>query len=280
MRLGAKTAVETLRRHWFLYVDEGVELAIFMVAACVGTVLLFGVGSIGVREIGSAGVRRGLMGMAMGLTAVGIIHSPMGKRSGAHFNPAVTLTYLRLGKIGVWDAVGYVAGQFAGGIAGVGIAAALLGKALAQPSVEYAVTVPGVGGEWGAFGAEFVMAVVLMGTVLWSTNRKRLAGWTNWMVGGLIWVYVLVFGPVSGFSINPARTLGSAMFAGIWTGWWIYFVAPVAGMLVAAEIYGRAMGWERVICAKLHPAPSFLCPAETGEVGSAGDDAGVQSYMA
>ena len=89
------------------------------VAACVASVLLFGVGSVGVREIASAAVRRLVMGAAMGGTAVMIIHSSMGKRSGAHFNPAITLTYLWLGKIGGWDAVGYVVGQFAGGVAGV-----------------------------------------------------------------------------------------------------------------------------------------------------------------
>ena len=103
------------------------------------------------------------MGAAMGGTAVMIIHSPMGKRSGAHFNPAITLTYLWLGKIGAWDAVGYVVGQFAGGVAGVGLVKLVMGRALAQPSVDYAVTVPGIGGTAGAFGAELFMASLLMG---------------------------------------------------------------------------------------------------------------------
>ena len=122
------TPGEALRRHWFLYVYEGAELAWFMVAACVATVVLFGVGSPVVHWAPSAAVRRLAMGAAMGGTAVAIIHSPMGKRSGAHFNPAITLTYLWLGKIGVWDAVGYVAGQFAGGVAGVGAVALTMGK--------------------------------------------------------------------------------------------------------------------------------------------------------
>ena len=93
-----------LRMHWRLYVYEGAELAWFMVAACVCTVLLFGAAAVGMRAVPSAGLRRVLMGVAMGVTAVMIIHSPMGKRSGAHFNPAITLTYLWLGKIGTWDA--------------------------------------------------------------------------------------------------------------------------------------------------------------------------------
>ncbi len=231
-----------------------------MMAACVASVVLFGVGSVGVRAMPSVALRRALMGVAMGATAVMIIHSPMGRRSGAHFNPAITLTYLRLGKIGVWDALGYGVGQFVGGVAGVGVSAVMLGKLLAQPSVKYAVTVPGVGGTMGAFAAELFMASLLMGVVLWMTNRRRLAGYTSYVVGVLIAGYVFFFAPVSGFSINPARTVGSAVFAGVWTAVWVYFVAPVMGMLGAAEVYVRWFGIESVLCAKLHAAPSVLCP--------------------
>ena len=261
------TAGEALRRHWFLYVYEGAELAWFMVAACVATVMLFGAGSVGVRLIASAAVRRLVMGAAMGGTAVMIIHSPMGKRSGAHFNPAITLTYLWLGKIGVWDAVGYVVGQFVGGVAGVGLVKLVMGRALAQPSVDYAVTVPGIGGTAGAFGAELFMASLLMGTVLWMTNRRRLAGYTGYVMGVLITGYVFFFAPVSGFSINPARTVGSALWANVWTAEWVYFVAPLVGMFGAAAVYVYWFGIESVVCAKLHAAPSVLCPFACGAEG-------------
>jgi aquaporin Z len=259
-----KTGMEAVRAHWRLYVYEGAELAWFMVAACVATVVLFGVASPVLRAVPSAALRRVLMGIAMGVTAVMIIHSPMGKSSGAHFNPAITLTYLRLGKIGGWDALGYVVGQFVGGVAGVGVAALMLGRLLAQPSVEYAVTVPGIGGTAGAFAAELFMATLLMGVVLWTTNEPRLARFTSYVVGVLIANYIFWLAPVSGFSINPARTVGSAVFAGVWTGWWVYFVAPLMGMLGAAEVYVRVWGKERVLCAKLHPAGSELCPFECG----------------
>jgi aquaporin Z len=258
------TAVEALRLHWLLYVYEGAELAWFMIAACVATVVLFGVSSHVVRVVPSAVLRRLLMGVAMGVTAVMIIHSPMGKRSGAHFNPAITLTYLRLGKIAAWDAVGYVLGQFAGGLFGVGVSAVVLGKSLAQPSVNYAVTVPGIGGTAGAFGAELFMATLLMGVVLWSSNQTRWAKFTSYFVGLLIVNYIFWFAPVSGFSINPARTVGSAAFAGVWTAVWVYFVAPLVGMFAAAEVYVRWFGIERVLCAKLHPSPSVLCPFDCG----------------
>jgi aquaporin Z len=258
------TAREALRRHWRLYVYEGAELAWFMVAACVATVVLFGAVSPVLHWVPSAALRRVLMGVAMGMTAVMIIHSPMGKRSGAHFNPAITLTYLRLGKIGVWDAVGYVMGQFVGGVAGVGVSALMLGRLLAQPSVEYAVTVPGIGGTMGAFGAELFMATLLMGVVLWTTNRARFAKYTSYAVGVLIANYIFFFAPVSGFSINPARTVGSAVWAGVWTAEWVYSVAPLMGMFGAALLYVHWFGIESVLCAKLHAAPSVLCPFECG----------------
>ena len=127
---------------WLLYLSEALELALFMISACAFTVLLFG------RQHGHAwyaapAALRLVMGIAMGVTAWLIIHSPFGKLSGAHFNPAITLTYLRLGKIGGRDALFYIVFQFFGGVGGVGISRLLLGARLAAPGVQYAVTVPG-----------------------------------------------------------------------------------------------------------------------------------------
>ena len=201
----------------------------------------------------------------MGATAILIIRSPMGKRSGAHFNPAITLTYFRLGKIDKWDAGFYVVSQFIGGICGVGLSALCLRSSLAVPTVDYAVTVPVVTiprwrGTAAAFCAEYFMAALLMLVVLWFSNRPPLAQYTSYLVGVLIVFYVFVFAPVSGFSINPARTTGSAVFANVWTAVWLYFVAPLLGMMTSAEIYLRVYGKESVLCAKLHPDPNYPCP--------------------
>lgn len=254
----ATTAGAALKQHWYLYLFEGAELAIFMLSACFGDVLLYSTGSPVAAAMPSPALRGLTMGAAMGLTAVLIIHSPMGRRSGAHFNPAITLTYLRLRKIALWDALFYVVGQFAGGIAGVGAAALVLGQRLALPPVLYAITVPGKYGTAAAFAAEFFMAALLMGIVLWTSNRAAYAKLTSYLVGVLITFYVLIFGPVSGFSINPARTAGSACFAHIWTAIWVYFTAPLLGMLLAAQVYVTLYGQEQVRCAKLHHGPSDL----------------------
>lgn len=253
-------AVTALRRHWHLYVFEGLELATFMLSACVFTVLLFDPSRTAFHVLPSPAARRLLMGIAMGLTAILIIHSPPGKRSGAHFNPAITVTYFRLGKIHGWDAVFYVVFQFVGGVLGVGISALILGGKIAIPAVNYAITVPGQDGTAAAFLAELFMATLLMGVVLWTANKPSLSRYTSYLVGILITLYILLFAPVSGFSINPARTTGSAVFAHIWTAWWLYFTAPLLGMLASAEIYRLALGPGRILCAKLHPDPSYPCP--------------------
>lgn len=246
--------------HWPLYIFEGTELALFMISACVFTVILFDPSFPIQREIPSAVLRRLLMGASMGVTAILIIHSSMGKRSGAHFNPAITLTYLRLGKISRPDAFFYVLSQFMGGIAGVAVSALFLGRTLASPSVMYAETVPGKYGIAAAFAAEVFMAALLMGIVLWTSNRPAMASWTGYLVGVLITFYVLLFAPVSGFSINPARTTASAVFAEVWTAIWVYFSAPLLGMLFSAEVYVRSQGRDRILCAKLHPDNAYDCP--------------------
>jgi aquaporin Z len=231
-----------------------------MISACFATVYLFDPSFPALHLIPSAAVRRLFMGIAMGSTAVLIIHSPMGKRSGAHFNPAITLSYLRLGKIAGWDAMFYVVFQFSGGVFGVAVSAIVLGSSLAAPTVDYAVTVPGRYGTAAAFFAELFMATLLMGVVLWFSNRPSLANYTGYLVGVLITLYVFFFAPVSGFSINPARTTGSAVFANVWTAGWLYFTAPLLGMMSAAEVYLRIYGPASVLCAKLHPDAKYPCP--------------------
>ena len=241
-----------VRRHWPEYVMEAAGLGIFMISAGVfGTILEYP-GSPVQQAVADPFLRRILMGVAMGLTAIGIIYSPWGMQSGAHLNPAVTLTFFRLGKIEPWDALFYVAAQFAGGIAGVLLVALALGHSFANPPVSYVTTLPGSGGPAIAFLAELVISFVLMFVVLVTTNTESLARHTGLFAGALVAIYITVVAPVSGMSMNPARTFGSALPAQLWESLWIYLTAPPLGMLLAADTYLRSIGPRGAICAKLH----------------------------
>jgi len=195
----------------------------------------------------------------MGSTAIAIIFSPIGKRSGAHFNPSVTWTFFRLGKIGAWDAAFYTLFQFAGGIAGIMLASITLGNSVAHQSVKYATTVPGPAGPIVAFLAELFISFILMSVVLRVSNTKRFARWTGIFAGALVATYITIESPISGMSMNPARTLSSAISAHIWMSLWIYFIAPPLGMLLAAEVYQRLNAARAIVCAKLHHHNNQRC---------------------
>ena len=147
-----------------------------MVSACVFVVLFEHPSSPVHQSFESASMlRRALIGLAMGLTAIGIIYSPWGQRSGAHMNPAVTLTFLSLGKIAPWDALFYVVFQFLGGIAGVLVANFLIGSALQHSAVNYAVTVPVRVAPGSPSWPSSRSRCCMMSTILWVSNSRRLS---------------------------------------------------------------------------------------------------------
>ncbi len=253
------TAIDALRRHWPEYLMEAFGLGLFMVSACSVGVVLEHPSSPVHQMIQVATLRRVLFGAAMGVTAILNIYSPWGKRSGSHLNPATTLTFWRLGKVERWDAVFYPLSQFAGGLAGVIILQIMFGSLIAHPNVNYVATTPGPKGEVVAFVAEVLITFILISVVLRVSNVERLARYTGFFVGALVTTYISIEAPLSGMSMNPARTLASAAPAGVWTALWIYFTAPPIGMLLAAEVYLRLKGEHRVFCAKLHHHNSKRC---------------------
>jgi aquaporin Z len=241
-----------LERHWPEYLMEGAELGLFMISACLFVALLEYPASPVHQLLPDSTLRRVLIGMAMGATAIAIIYSPIGQRSGAHFNPAVTLTFWRLGKVEHWDALFYVISQFIGGTIGVLLSALLLGMVIADPTINYAVTVPGQEGVGIAFFAEALISFMQISLVLRVSNRKNLERFTGVFAGIMVATYIAIEAPYSGMSMNPARTFASAFPAQLWTAWWIYFIAPPLGMLLAAELYLRQHSIHKVFCAKIH----------------------------
>lgn len=240
----------TLRAHWPEYLIEAAGLALFMVSACTFGVFLFHPGSPFHAALRSDFTRREVMGVAMGATAVVIIYSPWGQRSGAHVNPSTTLAFLRLGKLSRADAAFYVASQFAGALSGVAVSWALLGSRLSHPAANFVATVPGPGGPFVAFAAEFAIAFVLMSVVL-VVSGSRFQRLTGLCAGVLVAAFITFEAPVSGMSLNPARSFGSAVFAGALKPLWIYLLAPTLGMQLAASLLPARV---KRGCAKLdHP---------------------------
>ena len=256
---GALGISASLRSHWPEYLMEAGEMSLYMFCTCSFATLLQHPSSPVRHFFVSNIARRALMGLAIGATVIALVMSPWGKQSGGHINPAMTFAFYRLGKIAPWDALFYGVAQFSGATSGVALATFLLKGAPGDGSVRYAVTAPGVYGAGVAFAAELVISFILMIAVLLATNHARLARYTPYFVGSLYAVNITFETPLSGMSMNPARTFGPAAFGGYWHALWIYFIAPTAGMLAAAAVFLRARRGAPPYCAKLDHANNKRC---------------------
>ena len=245
------SALKSLREHWPEYAIEAWALGMFMVSAGAAATLLEHPASPLHAALPNVHARLAIAGVAMGLTAIALIYSPWGRRSGAHMNPAVTLTFWRLGKIKHWDAVFYVAAQFIGGTLGVLLVAQLLGTAFTAAPVSYATTKPAPGASTVAFAAEVLISGGMMFTVLSVSSSPRWARFTGLCAGLLVALYITFEAPLSGMSMNPARSFASASPGQQWDHLWIYFLAPPLGMLLAAQLFVARRSRAAVACAKL-----------------------------
>lgn len=230
---------------------EALELGLFMISAASFAVLLEHPESPVHAVIPSALARRALMGVAMGTTAFLLVRSPMGRRSGAHMNPATTLAFASLGRVGPGLAARYVVAQLLGAVAGLALAWLALGRRL--PEVDFVATRPGPSGARVAFVAEAALAFVLMAVVLrvLASRRPELAPAA---VAALVALYITVEAPLSGMSLNPARSFASALLSRDLGSLWVYLAAPPLGMLAAAWTLAPAGG-----CARLLHDPRWRC---------------------
>ncbi len=250
-----RSRASSISLHWPEYAMEGALLGLFMISACVFTAILQLPNSPIHQVVSSPALRRVLTGIAMGLTAIALIYSPWGQRSGAHFNPSVTLTFLRLGKIKRIHAGLYFLFQFAGATIGVVVAALFLGSRISDPSVRYAATYPAPSGMAAAMLGEFLISFVQMSLVLAVSNHPRFNRLTGVLAGIMVAIYIAIESPYSGMSMNPARTFGSALPSGIWHGFLIYLLIPPIAMLAAAQVFVWRRGRSAVHCCKLDHSP-------------------------
>ncbi|MBK7938264.1 MAG: aquaporin [Lewinellaceae bacterium] len=243
--------IVALKHNWPKYLIEAWALGMFMVSATFFTGALELPGSPGRALVSDPLLRRWLGGVAMGLTAIGLIYSGWGRRSGAHMNPAVTLAFLYLKKIGRGDALWYVVAQFTGGAAAMLLAGALFPAFTAAPEVNYVQTQPGMAGVPAAFFSETAISFGMFLTVLYSSNCEKTAPYTGIFAGILLMLYITVESPLSGTSMNPARSIASALAAGNFQHQWIFLSAPLIGMSGAGAV------WKAWICRKSEFKCSF-----------------------
>jgi aquaporin Z len=189
-----------------------------------------------------------IAGLTVGLLAI----SPLGKRSGAHLNPAVTIAFWMRGMMRPRDVAGYIGAQMSGAIAGVVVARYLLGGAIASPSVNYGVTRPGHG--WDDLSAtigEVLLTAALVAAIQLSLCRPRTAPWTPVIVGVVVTLLIWQAAPFTGAGLNPARGLGPDIVAGRYPSFEVYLLGPTLGAVLAAMAVSRL--------AKRRPVSIKLC---------------------
>ena len=207
-------------RRWRVFAAELVGTALFVLGALSAVAA--------VRHAGAP--RLALTGALVATVVSAIALSPIGRVSGAHLNPALTLAFRALGRVGDRDLAGYVAAQLAGALAG-GIAfRALWGHA--ARAIGGGVTHPAVS-TLAALALEAAMTALLVGVIVACVSSGRLERLTPLAIWPVLTVLIWLLSPDTGTSLNPARSAGPALAFGDLRDLWLYVVAPTAGALAA-----------------------------------------------
>lgn len=231
--------------------EWGAEFVGTMVQLCLGfaAVAVLSVRQSPVR-IGPLDLRLLAIGAFFGLLAAAVAISPLGRRSGAHLNPAVTLGFLLRGHVHRHDVAGYMIGQVLGALVASAIFTAALGGWADQ--VNDAVTQPGPHiGAAAATGIEAGLTGCLLFVIFNMVSSKRTARWTPAVVTAVLAGLILAGAPYTGASMNPARSLGPAAVSGHWNLLWVYFLGPALGAVAAAIAFRFLLPERQTLTAKL-----------------------------
>jgi aquaporin Z len=217
--------------HWRVWAAESAATALFVLGALSAVCLVSGDDSPVRDLVPSESARRLLTGVLVGGTVSLVAISPLGRLSGSHLNPAVTLAFRVLGRVSGPDVAGYLVAQFLGALAGAaalrilwGSIALSVGGGVTEPSVAVAV----------ASGLEAAMTVLLVATIFVFVSSMARARWTPLAIWPLVAVLIWAFSPYTGTSLNPARSAGPAIAFTNLTDLWLYLLAPTAGALAVA----------------------------------------------
>jgi len=248
-----------MRDHLPEYLAEFFGTAIMMTVGIGAIVLMWGDGSPARKVEVPDGLRRLLTGILFASGGMLVALSPLGQRSGGHLNPAVTWAFWRKGKVKSADAILYSVAQCLGALAGVGVFA-IVGGTFAK-SIRLGLTVPGEGyPPLVAFMAETVITFSLMILILYCVGNSRIAARTPYFVGVLVALLVFLEAPISGTSLNPARSFAPAFWTRLFQFQWIYWIAPVVGAMAAVPSAGLLFrGKAQAGCAKLFHTEHHRC---------------------
>lgn len=242
------TETSPSRSPWGLYVSELIGTAMLVLVGLSLVIFMFGNGTPMARLLPSEPLRRLITGFLFGCTGALIALSPVGKVSGAHINPAVSLGFNLMGKLDAQIAFGYIVAQLVGGLLG---SLPLLTWGRMGKSVAFGATAPGPGySTLTALLGEVITTFVMVALLCMFLGFRESRPFTPAIFPPLYAVMVWLEAPVSGTSTNPARSFGPSVVSGVWQGWWIYWVGPIVGMLVAIIACSRFA--RRIEVAKLY----------------------------
>jgi aquaporin Z len=222
---------EKWRFPWRLFLSEMIGTGLLLLCGLSLVIFMFGAHSPILWVVLNEGTRRQITGFLFGTLGALIALSPIGKESGAHINPCVTLGFYLVGRLDARTAVVYIFAQLLGAVLGC---LPLLAWGSMGSSVAFGATLP---------GQTYPLRMVLMGEVVTTfclitylcvfIGIRALRRFTPAGIPVLYAIMSYYEAPISGTSTNPARSFGPALVSGQWYGWWIYWVGPVIGTLLA-----------------------------------------------
>lgn len=243
--------------HWPEYGAELLGTAILVFVGLSAVVFNFSTTLPISHLIPNSDARRLITGLLFAGSGSLVAISPLGKLSGAHINPSVSLAFWVHRKLHTLDFVGYVVGQFVGALLGA-LLLALVWQSNAA-NVKYGTTFPGAGYPlWFVFLAEMCLTLLLVLLIFLFVSSHTLMRWTPVMTWIVVAAMVWLEAPISGTSLNPARSFGPALVAGLWDAQWLYFVAPPLGAVIAVGLFRIITAGERdVLTGKLFHVPHY-----------------------